>query len=378
VAFGQCTMEGVAILRQQYWQDKPVLITGHTGFKGSWLAVWLHHLGAKVSGYALAPPTDPSLFELASVAGCVHSTVGDIRDLAALRQTIVSQQPEVIFHLAAQALVRPSYANPVDTFSTNVMGTVNLLEALRAADSVKAVIIVTSDKCYENREWHRGYREEDAMGGHDPYSSSKACAELVTACYRRSFYSPADADRPSLAIASARAGNVIGGGDWATDRLLPDLVSSFSKSHTAMVRSPRATRPWQHVLEPLTGYLTLAEVLTVPDGGGMEAWNFGPPEENIRTVADVCERVTWCWGLGARWEQDDTCTAHEAHLLTLDSSKARRRLGWSTLLSFEESVDWTVAWYKGHMAGRDGLELMTGDISRYQCRLASRTPGCAA
>lgn len=370
-------MEGVAILKADYWQGKSVLITGHTGFKGSWLSVWLHHLGAKVSGYALPPPTEPSLFELASVAGCMQSTLGDIRDLAALRQIISSEQPQFVFHLAARALVRPSYADPVDTFSTNVMGTVNLLEAIRTSDSVRAVIVVTSDKCYENREWPRGYREDDAMGGHDPYSCSKACAELVTACYRSSFFAPTDANRPAPAVASARAGNVIGGGDWASHRLLPDLVRSLSTKSAVIVRNPTATRPWQHVLEPLSGYLTLAEFLGEQGGSGAEAWNFGPGEKNVRTVADVCDRFTSLWGHGAKWQQDRSCNPHEARLLTLDSSKARHQLNWSTLLSFEESLAWTVDWYRGYLAGKNGLELMTRDIERYQCALAARPLQCA-
>jgi CDP-glucose 4,6-dehydratase len=363
-------MEGVGILKPQFWQNKSVLITGHTGFKGSWLAIWLHRLGANVSGYALPPPTEPSLFKCAAVDGCIRSTLADIRDLTALKRTIASAQPEFVFHLAAQSLVRPSYQDPVDTFSANVMGTVNLLEAIRSAESVKAVIIVTSDKCYENREWPWGYRENDAMGGQDPYSCSKACAELVTASYRSSFFNPSDPLHPAVAIASVRAGNVIGGGDWAADRLIPDLVRSISGNRPTIVRNPAATRPWQHVLEPLGGYLTLAEFIG-QGGSGAEAWNFGPADENVRSVADVCGRFTSCWGQKAGWKQDDACHPHEAGLLKLDSSKARHTLGWSTLLGFEESIDWTLDWYRGYLAGHDGLELTTRDIDRYQNALSS-------
>jgi CDP-glucose 4,6-dehydratase len=368
-------MEGVGILKPQFWQGKSVLITGHTGFKGSWLSLWLHHLGARVSGYATQPPTDPSLFELASVASSMKSIIGDVRDIACLNTAMQSTQPEILFHMAAQPLVRPSYENPVETFSTNIMGTVNVLEAVRRTDTVRAVVIVTSDKCYENREWLWGYRENEAMGGHDPYSCSKACVELVTASYRHSFFSPTDTESHYPCIASARAGNVIGGGDWAVDRLVPDIVRALLENRAAIIRNPLAIRPWQHVLEPLCGYLTLTEFLCEARHRAAEAWNFGPNEENVRSVDDVCDGIIRRWGGGSRWEKDLSANSHEAHLLKLDSSKARSKLSWKTMLSFEETLDWVVEWYKGYKAGRQVRDLTMQDIQHYQSRLKSQDHG---
>jgi len=370
VGIGKSTLEGVAGLRDDFWKNKSVLITGHTGFKGAWLSLWLNSLGANVSGYATEPPTNPSLFELASVGICTQSTIADIRDSASLEGVFKSNQPEIVFHLAAQSLVRPSYKDPVETFTTNVIGTVNVLESIRKCKSVKAVVIVTSDKCYENRQWARGYRENDPLGGYDPYSSSKACAELVTASYRCSFFNRKDSQAGCPSIASARAGNVIGGGDWAADRLIPDLVRALIDNRSAVIRNPLAIRPWQHVLEPLSGYITLAESLWDSQSGTDQAWNFGPDEENVRSVNDVCDGMAGRFEDAAYWRRDTSKNPHEAHLLQLDSSKARRELGWESILGFEEALDWTAQWYKGYMAGKDARELTLNDIDRYQLRLS--------
>ena len=370
MGIGKSTLEGVAGLRDDFWKNKSVLITGHTGFKGAWLSLWLNSLGANVSGYATEPPTNPSLFELASVGICTQSTIADIRDSASLEGVFKSNQPEIVFHLAAQSLVRPSYKDPVETFTTNVIGTVNVLESIRKCKSVKAVVIVTSDKCYENRQWARGYRENDPLGGYDPYSSSKACAELVTASYRCSFFNRKDSQAGCPSIASARAGNVIGGGDWAADRLIPDLVRAFIDNRSAVIRNPLAIRPWQHVLEPLSGYITLAESLWDSQSGTDQAWNFGPDEENVRSVNDVCDGMAGRFEDAAYWRRDTSQNPHEAHLLQLDSSKARRELGWESILGFEEALDWTAQWYKGYMAGKDARELTLNDIDRYQLRLS--------
>lgn len=368
-------MEGVGILKLQFWQGKSVLITGHTGFKGAWLSLWLHHLGARVSGYATRPPTEPSLFELASVASCMKSIFGDVRDLASLCTALKSTRPEIVFHMAAQSLVRPSYENPARTFSTNVMGTVNVLEAIRRTDTAKAVVVVTSDKCYENREWPWGYRESEALGGHDPYSCSKACAELVTTSYRRAFFETTPSRPGFPAVASARAGNVIGGGDWARDRLVPDIIRALLENRQIIIRNPRATRPWQHVLEPLCGYLTLAERLREEGERAAEAWNFGPCETNVRSVGFVCTGIVNRWGSNVQWEQDRSSRPHEAHALKLDSSKARCKLGWKTLLSLEEALDWTVEWYKRYAARAQGRELVMRDIEEYESRLRLQDTG---
>lgn len=364
------TLEGVARLRADFWKNKSVLITGHTGFKGAWLSLWLNSLGANVSGYATEPPTSPSLFELASVGICTESTIADIRDSASLERVFKSNQPEIVFHMAAQSLVRPSYSNPVETFTTNVIGTVNVLESIRKCKSVKAVVIVTSDKCYENRQWSRGYRENDPLGGYDPYSSSKACAELVTASFRSSFFNRIDSQGNGVSIASARAGNVIGGGDWAADRLIPDLVRAIIDDRSAVIRNPLAIRPWQHVLEPLSGYITLAESLCDSQSSTDQAWNFGPDEANVRSVNDVCNGMADRFEDAVHWRQDTSQNPHEAHSLILDSSKARRELGWKSILTFEETLDWTAQWYKGYMAGKDGCESTLNDIDRYQSRLS--------
>jgi CDP-glucose 4,6-dehydratase len=352
-----------------FWNGRGVFLTGHTGFKGAWLALWLQQSGARVTGYALDPPTVPSLFELAQVAGGMTDIRGDVRDRSALATAMDRAQPEVVFHMAAQALVRVSYEAPIETYATNVMGTAHVLDALRHAPSARAAVIVTSDKAYENREWDRGYREDDAMGGHDPYSSSKACAELVTAAFRRSFFDRADA--PSVAIASARAGNVIGGGDWARDRLMPDLLAAFAARKPAAIRNPMATRPWQHVLEPLRGYLTLAERLASGDRRAAGAWNFGPRPSAIRSVAAVADAAVAAWGAGASWIQDPQTHPHEAHALDLDISKAERDLGWHPALDVDEAIEWTVRWHAELRDGKAPRELTARAISRYERLVAA-------
>ncbi len=344
-----------------FWRDRRVFLTGHTGFKGSWLSLWLQSLGATVRGYSLPPPTTPSLFEEASVAHGMESIKGDIRDGEALRKALVEFSPDVVIHMAAQPLVRLSYAEPVDTYATNVMGTVNLLEAVRSSPTVRAVVNVTTDKCYENREWVWGYRETDPMGGFDPYSSSKGCAELVTSAYRQSFL-----HKGSAALASARAGNVIGGGDWALDRLVPDILRAFERNEPVNLRNPQATRPWQHVLEPLSGYLTLAERLHDDGQAFAEAWNFGPADRDARPVDWIVKRLARAWGSGATWEvHADSNALHEAQFLKLDCSKAHQRLNWSPRWTLEIALDKIVAWHRDWLADHNVRDRCLSDIAAY-------------
>lgn len=345
-----------------FWNGRRVFLTGHTGFKGSWLSLWLQKLGARVTGFALPPHTEPSLFEAADVAGGMTSVIGDIRELAALREAMLSAAPEIVVHMAAQAIVRESYADPVGTYATNVMGTVHVLEAMRDLPSVRAAVVVTTDKVYHNEEWAWGYREDDRLGGRDPYSNSKACAELVVQAFRASFAAGPDAP----AIAAARSGNVIGGGDWAKDRLVRDLVLAFAKNETLVIRRPDATRPWQHVLDPLHGYLVLAERLVEEGNRYAAAWNFGPGEDGAQTVRTVVERLSKLWG-GGRWEIDPGPHAHEAGLLKLDISRTRRELGWKPLMDLDTALDWTVEWYRGFLAGRSYARRATElQIAQYQ------------
>ena len=351
-----------------FWRGRRVLLTGHTGFKGAWLALWLHQLGARLTGYALPPATDPNLFEAARVGELMTTLFADVRDLAMLNRAYAEHQPEIVVHMAAQSLVRASYEDPVGTYATNVMGTVNVLEAARHAGGVKAALIITSDKCYENTEPARAYAEGDALGGHDPYSSSKACAEIVTAAYRRSFFSLAEAG--GTAIATARAGNVIGGGDWADDRLVADMVRAFTSSRRVKLRYPAATRPWQHVLDPLDGYLTLLEELCNAGTQFTEAWNFGPDAAGERRVDAVADAMSRLWGDGAGWEIDTGTDSYEAQRLALDCSKARARLGWAPRLDFAKSLEWTAHWYKSYFGGGDARELSRTQINRYM-KLAS-------
>ncbi|MBA3817901.1 MAG: CDP-glucose 4,6-dehydratase [Deltaproteobacteria bacterium] len=344
-----------------FWRGRSVLVTGHTGFKGSWLALWLQQLGARVTGYALAPPTEPSLFAQARVADGMTSIMADVRDLGRLTDSVGSAAPEIVLHLAAQSLVRASYEQPVDTYATNVMGTVHLLEAARQVPSVRAVVIVTTDKCYENREWLWGYRERDRLGGRDPYSNSKACAELVTDAYRQSFFSEHGA-----AVASARAGNVVGGGDWAKDRVVPDAMRAFLTGQPLTVRNPRSTRPWQHVLEPLAGYLTLAERLVTEGRSFAEAWNFGPPDELVLPVGELVTKLAAAWGPGATWSTPGAPTGpHEATLLRLDISKARTQLGWTPRLSIDTTLAWIAEWHQTVGRGGDARAITEQQIASY-------------
>ena len=343
------------------WRGRRVLVTGHTGFKGSWLSLWLHAMGAKVSGFALPAPTRPSLFEMARIDALLDHIEGDVRDEAAVRAVVESTRPEVIFHLAAQPLVRASYDDPVGTYATNVMGTAHILEAARHVPGVRAIVCVTSDKCYENREWVWPYRETDAMGGHDPYSSSKGAAELVVAAYRRSFFTG-----QGPAVATVRAGNVIGGGDWAADRLIPDLVRAFEAGRPPLIRSPDAVRPWQHVLEALSGYLAIAERLLDGDAQFAAGWNFGPSMEDARPVWWIIDRMRAAWGVPSPepiWA--DGPQVHEAGLLKLDCTKARSALGWQPLLTLERALEWVVSWHQAVGAGGDARDTTLAQLAAY-------------
>ena len=335
-------------------------MTGHTGFKGAWLSLWLRQLGADVWGYSLPPDTVPCLFTLLGLDDSITSTYGDLRDAASVRAAMEKAQPDIVFHLAAQALVRRGYAEPVDTYSTNVMGTVHVLDAVRNMPSVKAVVIVTTDKCYENREWAWPYRENDRLGGRDPYSSSKACAEIITAAYRESFLAGRN-----VAVATARAGNVIGGGDWAEDRLIPDCVRAFKQGATVVIRNPAAVRPWQHVLEPLAGYLLLAERLCGKDERFASAFNFGPAEEDVRPVSWLVAESARLWGPGAAWEVDGKDQPHEAQLLALEAVKAKRALDWRPRLNLPQALAWTIGWYRRREEGDAVLPMTLGQIEEY-------------
>jgi CDP-glucose 4,6-dehydratase len=343
-----------------FWAGKRVFLTGHTGFKGSWMALWLQQMGANVTGFALAPPTRPALFDVARVADGMISIIGDIRDRDALERALVAADPEIVIHMAAQPLVRASYDDPVGTYATNVMGSVHLLEAVRKARGARAVVMVTTDKCYENREWVWGYREDEAMGGHDPYSNSKGCAELVTSAYRRSFFGAA-----RTAIASGRAGNVIGGGDWADDRLIPDILRSVAAGEPVLIRNPLAIRPWQHVLEPVSAYLVLAQALWDDPAAAAEAWNFGPRDDDAKPVQWIVERMCALWGDGAGWTRDESIQPHEARYLKLDISKARSRLGWSPRWTLDQALDNIVAWQRAWLSGADMHDYCLGELTRF-------------
>jgi CDP-glucose 4,6-dehydratase len=349
-----------------FWQGKRVLLTGHTGFKGSWLSLWLQSMGAQVTGYALAPPTNPSLFEIAEVGQGMTSVIGDIRDLTKLQSVFAVHQPETVIHMAAQPLVRYSYQNPVETYFTNVMGTVHLLEAVRNTSGVKAVVIVTTDKCYENREWVWGYRENEPMGGFDPYSSSKGCAELVSSAYRSSFFNANNYAQHGVATATVRAGNVIGGGDWAQDRLIPDILAAFEQGRRVDIRNPHAIRPWQHVMEPLRGYLTLAEQLVEHGPSFGEGWNFGPNDEDTKPVGWIVEQMAALWGPDAQWHIDNGEHPHEAHFLKLDISKARSRLDWHPALRLKDALALIVDWSKQRAAGANMRQLTLDQLRTYQ------------
>jgi CDP-glucose 4,6-dehydratase len=353
---------------KSFWQGKRVFLTGHTGFKGSWLSLWLGALGAEVTGYALAPPTEPNLFALARVGERLRSVTGDVRDLEALTAALVEARPEVVFHLAAQPLVRESYQDPITTFSTNIMGSAHLLEAVRRAGGVRSVVMITSDKCYRNREWVWGYRENEMMGGLDPYSSSKGAAELVIQAMRHSFFGK------GAAVASARAGNVIGGGDWSADRLVPDVLKALSENRQVLLRNPIATRPWQHVLEPLHGYLRLAEALHREGHSFAEAWNFGPEDRSAVSVAQVVELLHRIWGSSLTWGEDEGFNPHEDTFLKLDASKAATRLGWHPILSLEETLTWIVAWHKAYLSGDNMRRVTEEQISAFMVQAGQEAP----
>ena len=348
------------------WRGRRVFLTGHTGFKGGWLAIWLAAKGAKVRGYALDPSTKPNLFSLASVADVLDDNRGDIRDYPKLEASLTDFGPEVVFHLAAQPLVRRSYADPLGTFATNVMGTAHVLEVVRNCSSVRAVVVITTDKCYENHETGQAYRESDPLGGHDPYSSSKACAEIVAAAYRQSYFFTTGQKAQRVAIATARAGNVIGGGDWSEDRLIPDLIRGFDSGKPVLIRHPGAIRPWQHVLEPLHGYILLAEQLLAGRVEAASAFNFGPGDAEEWPVERIATRLASMWGHGASWTSDASPNVHEAQSLHLDSGKARAILGWQPRLKVETAIEWTLNWYRRWHEGADMLHESKVQIAAYE------------
>lgn len=357
-------------MNQHFWSGKKVFLTGHTGFKGSWLSLWLQTLGAEVTGYSLPPPTTPSLYELAKVSDGMTSINGDVRHLDALTKALQDSCASVVIHLAAQSLVRESYFDPVNTYTTNVVGTVNLLEAVRNCPSVKVVLNITTDKCYENKERLKGYTEDEPLGGFDPYSNSKACSELITAAYRSSFFNAANINNPTyVAIASARAGNVIGGGDWAKARLIPDILQAFTERKSVSIRYPNSVRPWQHVLEPLHGYLTLAQKLFEHGHAFSEAWNFGPNDDDAKSVSWIVERMSQLWGEGAKWHVQEGEQPHEAGLLRLDTSKAKNRLDWSPALKLEESLKLIIDWHQRFQQGFNTRQICIDQISQFQARL---------
>ncbi len=351
---------------EHIYRNRTVLITGHTGFKGAWLSLWLDHLGSNVVGYSLKSPTQPNLFELCDLNAKITSIEGDVRDFGHLKSTIQKYKPDIIFHLAAQALVRRSYDDPLETYSTNVMGTVHLLEAVRQLGGVKVIINVTSDKCYENREWVWGYRENDPMGGQDPYSSSKGCAELITAAYAKSFFNPEHYEEHGVFLASVRSGNVIGGGDWAKDRLLPDCMKALLENRPIVIRYPDAVRPWQHVLDPLFGYLLLAQLLYQSGPAFAGAWNFGPEDGGAKPVRWIVEKIVEMWGEKACWEMDEGFHPHEAPILKLDCSKAKLRLGWLPQWDLENALKNTIEWYQAYRHHEDMFLKTMNQIKDYE------------
>jgi CDP-glucose 4,6-dehydratase len=359
-------MENLVIMRSvdsNFWKGKRVFLTGHTGFKGGWLAIWLSEMGAKIKGYSLAPNTSPNLFEVSNVFSNIQSDIGDIRDFNSLIESIKSFDPEIIFHLAAQPLVRDSYNDPLSTFETNVIGTANLLQASRNVFSLKSVVIVTTDKCYENREWEWGYRENEALGGYDPYSSSKGCAELVTSAFRRSFFLST-----RVAIASARAGNVIGGGDWSKDRLIPDILRSYNVGEQVVIRFPKSSRPWQHVLDPLAGYLMLAEDLYIKGQSFAQPFNFGPMDNECITVEEMLKIIDKNWPKNPGWRLDLDCNPHEAQSLKLDISKAVTMLGWKPRLNVERAIQFIVDWNNAYINNSDMRTFTLKQINNYICQ----------
>ncbi len=354
------------MLNPSFWKNRRVLLTGHTGFKGSWLSLWLDALGADATGYALEPPTQPSLFEQAKVTDVVRTIFADIRDFPRLKAAVADCRPDIIIHMAAQSVVRRGYEDPVGTYSTNVMGTVNVFEALRQLKHPCVVVNVTSDKCYANQEWLWGYRENEPMGGRDPYSNSKGCAELVTTAYRESFFSPATNQDHGVALASARAGNAIGGGDWTSDQLIPDLIRAFLGGKPCLIRNPASIRPWQFVLEPLRGYLVLAERLAEDSSRFASGWNFGPAETDAKPVSWIADELTQLWGSRALWSLDPAAHPREAHSLKLDTSKSRACLNWHPVLPLNQALEWIVEWYRAFQSGSDLRSITRAQIERYE------------
>ncbi len=361
---------GDMVILPTFWSGKRVLVTGHTGFKGSWLSLWLNQMGAETTGYALCPPTQPSLFEIATVGDTLTSVIADVSDLPRLMEVIGDFRPEIVFHLAAQPLVRQSYLNPLETYQTNVMGTANLLEAVRSCDDTRVVVNVTSDKCYQNNEWPWSYREIDALGGHDPYSSSKACSEIVCAAFRSSYFGGGEG-RHKAAIATARAGNVIGGGDWASDRLIPDILQAQTGGETLDLRYPQAVRPWQHVLEPLRGYLTMAQALWSDGPAYSEAWNFGPDECDFKEVAWIVDWFARAFDNDRLWRHEPAPEFHEAGLLKLDYAKSYHRLGWRPVWRIDTALKSILEWHRAFDNGDDMAALTIAQIARYEAALAA-------
>ncbi len=361
------------MVNADFWKGRRVFLTGHTGFKGSWLTLWLSQMGADVHGYALSPEGEVSLFESARAAELCHHQVADVRNLDTMREALVRSRAEVVIHMAAQPLVLRSYEDPVETYATNVMGTVNLLEAVRATPEVRSVVVVTTDKCYENREWVWGYREDEPMGGHDPYSSSKGCTELVVSAYRRSFLMRKGLEKP-VGVASARAGNVIGGGDWARDRLVPDIMNALMEGRRPKLRNPSSVRPWQHVLEPLRGYLMLAQQLAEGVHSRAEAWNFGPSEVDHAPVLKVAERLCTLWGEAGGPVCERVAQPHESHLLKLDCSKARSQLGWIPRWGLDEALQRIAGWYDAFQRGEDMRAVTLAQIAAYTGKECSPAP----
>lgn len=353
-------------INSSFWCGKKVFLTGHTGFKGSWLTLWLNSLGAEVKGYSL-DPVAPCMFNEAKVFNYIDSVIGDIRDFDNLAKTLKAYNPDIIFHLAAQPLVRLSYQTPIETYSTNVMGTLHVLEAARQCSNLKAIVNVTSDKCYENQEWLWGYRENEPMGGHDPYSNSKACSELITSAYRKSFFN----DPSGPAIASARAGNVIGGGDWSSDRLIPDILRSFQQKTPVVIRNPKSTRPWQHVLEPLSGYLILAQLLYEHGSTFAEGWNFGPNDNDVKPVEWILEKMIYYWGENTFWEHQTEAQPHEASSLKLDISKAKARLHWQPIWNLEETLKKIIDWQRSWLANESMDTYSIAEIKTFMSSIES-------
>jgi len=360
-------MENLVMMKQavnaQFWNGKKVFVTGHTGFKGGWLSLWLASMGAKVTGYGLSPNTNPNLYNVLDIPSVIEkSYIADIRDFIGLQKAMLDSDPEIIIHMAAQPLVRYSYQNPVETYAVNVMGTVHLLEAARHLHSARATVVVTTDKCYENKEWVWGYRENDQLGGFDPYSNSKGCAELVASAYRQSYFFN---QNNTHHVATARAGNVIGGGDWSEDRLIPDAIKAFEGNSALRIRNPRATRPWQHVLEPLSGYLILLQHLYEADGSYASAWNFGPADADNRAVQEVVELVISKWNSPAEWQLEKSEHLHEANFLKLDCSKANRNLGWHPRWNLELAIEKLVQWHYACLQGENMREFSLSQINQY-------------